>query len=790
MKHQGRKPIESVSIALPGDEAERSRITAHGSQSSTPNDLPVEYRRSLLSRMIERSGVGNKLAGNDQTFADRDEPTCRQSPRTDLLPITPLATDTQTVFIDTQVSPGSFPPSRSIRRFMRMCLSDHAGLDVLDRPLRYWQNLWHSRGLLHGLMAASIPNLVAGKRFIEQPQNLALVELANACDWPLIGLDLVLESERQLLNNAVISDPSGRRLSHFEVKRQAHWYLGLKRRTGTHVYQCVRDGVDTPLRTWISVWRDIGVLRSMIDAYEGLILPVVLGRFTDDNAFAAYWYKPLTTSTEYMVGLSYAKSLPGEKHRPPERMYITEQGAYRRAGRLFVGQDDSYYHCDIDDDGSMLPSDSVGLSHGVRHRSSKLSPWCPLSLVVAEIHQHAGADECLVDIHTMGMRVTKVEALEAANVIPVTGVLVDSIPPGTNESIAVTKHLDLVRETDLCGVDWMSSLLELPQENSMAGIYPQTWIVYPRRGTAKLVRTIQIQEAVLSHWMFSAGERSGIMRTRHRPKLRHQFKAGEGSSEFADFTARVQTLARAQQSNSSIATSAQSFLSNAGSAYRIPLVSMVLEEVRYLSCLSTGKKLDQQGSDIIVKLTADRRTLHIMRLVIRTWFRAGMDAQDIHGAIRSMLLDLVSGMSSDLVLRYQMVRITDQRYCMRPIPVWSQQRTSVLISEQLKMFGGAVIIDPSLRQALIANPKVLRIFARQTGLSYRTLYRQTLDSLKQLSELAPRYLSLIESLDPLSTHQAFRSPELCLRNAMDLQAYVERQQAKQHTPPKEANHEQ
>jgi hypothetical protein len=601
----------------------------------------------------------------------------------------------------------------------------------LESTLESWQKYWSTKGLLLPLMAATVPLIVKRERLIQDETRLTFLSLANLKDWPLFGIELGNDNERQLLNDVVASYNPTIRARVFRQK--SVWHLGIKRRLGEHHQACQLKGSSASLRLWIQVWRDMGVIRLMNDVLDRRILPAPSSRFfSETEILVSAWLSHETETAEYVVGIGR-----GSESRALGRSPIGQQADYYRStGRMVVTENDLYYICDPFKDKAHTPIESVGLSYGTKHLAVKVSPWCPLALVAKQLRpMPSKAARGATVSHAMGACFVQV-AVEGKQLGTSDVNQVDVLPG----------KIDCLGESS-----W-------PDERRLPGVVPATWIAQVNDQTS-LFRPLGSADALITHWMTVLHAGTNGVLSEPRTKFRFPKKAKlHDASDVSVITAAIGNPSWIENEGVYATSEAGKLVSGAVTSYRVPLLSVVLEEAdrmrrAYLPPSPTPSKT------LRISIKANRRSLHLMKAVIRCWFRAGMDSFDIQQTIRSLFLDLASGVTTDLLVRYQLVRVSETRYQMTALPFWSVASPLRQLAEQEAMFGGSVLITPSFGLELLGCQKRLALLARQTGLGYRFVLSTAREALKEVRDAAPRYLQLTEASDTFHNKTKFRKPK-------------------------------
>jgi len=646
--------------------------------------------------------------------------------------------------------------SNSVLSFVRLIECDfEMGLTLLS-PLKSWQQAWHKRGVLHALMGASIPipTLVSGHHIQKigslKQVHLKLARLSGVAEWPVMGLEQGIETERYFLN-ALTDKRDG---LHLTVKRRVLWHLGIHRRSGNHFFSCRTLGLGAPLQDWLLVWRDLGVLRCMTDALSGLIVPSVFA----SSSFAHIAPRISESETDVLSTHEGAEAqghyvLPGKERRATIFLleYLSlpsevEAGAGRvaggihLAGELYVqgmtaaGANDESVVLSISPEQSVagglddtLPLDVISLSHGVRHHTAALSPWCPLVLSVRRVleHEHGGKGLSHGIYQALGLRLTLLGV--ARDRLQARYADRQRLPAYADAAIEIDSVMDMSSFAGHVG-DVSSAIV---RETSLPGFLPPVWsVINPVTREQGIVSAGSLDDLVVTHFMQTM-MRAGSLSVRGSvggglkfriPKLRD---SDEVLSDVYDVDTlhdleavlRVVLSQCPEQSNMSIhMMDAVSWMrGDEGNAYRIPLMSLILEECAYLRGLAYPDRYPAgQRQPMRVQLNNARQSLHLFRLVMRTLFRAGLSQQDIGFGVRSFILDCLCGMGFDAPTRMQLVRASDHRYTFAALPFWRLVEKDQVLAEQQAIFGSTIDV-PTSTGHVFKNSQSIGLIARACG---------------------------------------------------------------------------
>ncbi|MEH6688787.1 MAG: hypothetical protein V7693_16175 [Halopseudomonas sabulinigri] len=596
---------------------------------------------------------------------------------------------------------------------------------TLESSLRDWQRHWVNESVFIEIMAASLPHAIRPSlvRLNMREQSKGRGRLANLDEWPLIGLEEAVESERKLLNEL---SASGVRLNRRYVIRKNKWHLNLKRRIGVHFNNCTHQGLDAALSSWLRVWRDTGVMRTMSAAVSGRALPSFAGNFISESEIQkSYLFSRFKTSCSYQLTVS---SNPSDSFHVSKKTMVDAGSIHQVGGALYYGTSET---------GNQLPIDSIGITQGFSHHTSLVSPWCPLKLVANEItrlglHESEGRSFKL-----MGLTITK-----SGVTTDLKPELLDTIKPTTSNEI---------RNTTL-------RLTALPTSR-MLGLLPATWLSTDKvTDEPHLIRNMRLDEALVSHWLGSVRrvicheDSNEVLRLRN-PKLKNVRDINAHQ-----FCTDLISLANDGITNVAGTVNVPGFQNEKGSVYRVPLVSIILEEAVALMELATVPKANPQGLKFSVRIEGNRKSLHLIRVVFRSLYRSGFDTHDLHLFLKSLLVDLLSGYTSDLCVRYQMIRVGDDRYRLTALPFWSFAGLTFQ-KDHLSQFSGLVTISPTLGEELIASKPMRLLLSRHTGISVGFINSSISAIQYELTKQGRNYAHCVPFLKMTDRDNSFRIPK-------------------------------
>ncbi|KKN85126.1 hypothetical protein LCGC14_0282950 [marine sediment metagenome] len=597
---------------------------------------------------------------------------------------------------------------------------------TLESSLRDWQRHWVKESVFIEIMAASLPHAIRPSlvRLNMREQSKGRGRLANLDEWPLIGLEEAVESERKLLNEL---SASGVRLNRRYVIRKNKWHLNLKRRIGDHFNNCTHQGLDAALSSWLRVWRDTGVMRTMSAAVSGRALPSFAGNFISESEIQkSYLFSRFKTSCSYQLTVS---SNPSESYQVSKKTMVDAGSIYQVDGALFYGSSET---------GSQLPIDSIGITQGFSHHTSEVSPWCPLRLVANEMTRLGLQKSDGRHFKLMGLTITK-----SGNAASVNPELLDTIKklPAASES----KNRSL-------------RLTNLPTSR-MLGLLPATWLSTDKvTDEPHLIRNMRLDEALVSHWLGSVRrvicheDSNEVLRLRN-PKLKNV-----SDINAHQFCTDLISLANDGITSVAGTVNVSGFQNEKGSVYRVPLVSIILEEAVALMELATVPKDNPQGLKFSVRIKSNRKSLHLIRVVFRSLYRSGFDTHDLHLFLKSLLVDLLSGYTSDLCVRYQMVRVGDDKYRLTALPFWSFA-SHTFKKDHLSEFSGLVTISPTLGEELIASKPMRILLSRHTGISVGFINSSISAIQCELTKQGREYAHCERFLKMTDRHNSFRIPK-------------------------------
>lgn len=615
---------------------------------------------------------------------------------------------------------GNFSPIMS--RLVGMLLDGAPGNIGLSSSLAEWQHVWRKQGRLGTLMAATIP-VTQLNDYQAMGEHRQPLDPNQMHVWPLIGAEQIMQQEKALLNQLISERHKSDRQS---LRKSMRLHLGIRRRTGPHNFMCRTLGLDAPLMSWLLEWRDIGVLTNFADALNERNVPLgLIGTISDSEMPDAHWYPTIKDARGFELMLSGARYLSRQKIALRKK----------RVGTLYIDDKRNILHAPTNTI-RLRPIDAGALSQGTFYLATVLPPWCPISLIAKIIRKRN--HQLPVAIQTMGMRVVPERHENVAN------------PP--------VLHLDVVAGCAHCN-DSQCLDADLPRKLRMPGLIPDTWVIESPDAAGRIARVLTLPEVVVTHWAMRNAIRLGLANAEQIPRFRNPKSSTLDTSTVEQLVEELYYWLALDERHASLTSTAGNLYGIEGTTYRMPVVSVILEEAAKLYAYATLPSPFAVNNQFVLNLDVSRRTLHLIKKAVRTCQRAGMNRHELSRLCMSIVLDLAMGQGSDCILRHQLVRVSDDVYELAALPFWSLMTRDQIIEAQLRVFGGAVVVSSRVWPKLRDNPALQRLLGRQLDMQEGTLESLITSITATLADTTPLYLDVIEDLERHHETDLFRTPK-------------------------------
>lgn len=334
-----------------------------------------------------------------------------------------------------------------------------------DSSLSTWMAAWDRAGILDSVMTATLADIALAKLIISSHRlRLEDIELS---DWPIWGLKVIADEQRQHLNSHAMHRTSP----------------GVLPGCHKSMLICFRQGIEASLGVWLRAWKGTSIINPFVASVSGVghcQRPV----FSSQCELGTL---PLSDTFEVSV-LATGVRRTGNPCYVQSGQLRTNQGsafyAYQPRDRVQIPKVDAF---------SWLTSNRLAVTQ-------QLYGSHPFSLIERYMGEELNTAE---GFHSMGLLV-RPEAHLSDNSYP--------------DALDVVITCD---ESDATAEGKVIRAASLPERQRMPGVFPNTWIIdcagsrkagrsVPGRESLHLCRGSDVFESIINNWLLRVASECGL----------------------------------------------------------------------------------------------------------------------------------------------------------------------------------------------------------------------------------------------------------------------------------------